>query len=326
MTHARSGAAASTFAPLRPDTLPRTIPERIVSKIRRVVRDAQRRKIREVALALPPSRPVDETAPFSVHILVCRRDLDMAIVAAKSLNLAADRAMPWVFHDDGSVAGAHTRLLREFPGSRVVLRDETDRRMDEVLKSWPRLREFRQQYVLMLKLLDFPAWTRGDRLFLMDADILFFDRPEVLLRSVEEPGGRNLFNRDIETAYVRSDARLAEIMGRPVLPRVNSGLGAIERADLDFARIDAWVAAIKADGPFHPHRIEQTLYAMLTSAGRSGAAHLPPEYDVQFGKDVRHSPCKHYVGWIRYGFELEGLSYLLGERDFAARWRAFARG
>ncbi|HEX8530588.1 MAG TPA: hypothetical protein VF646_11215, partial [Cytophagales bacterium] len=108
--------------------------------------------------------------------------------------------------------------------------------------------------------------------------------------------------------------------------RVNVGLWVMNREDLDLPKTERWLAAFPADLPPLKKRLtEQTLLAMLATDSANGVAHLPPPYDVAFEKKPEDAVCKHYVGRIRHGFELEGLRYLAGPLDFINRWQHFVR-
>lgn len=313
---------------MKPDAVPRTLAGRAVAKVRRLVRDAKRRRILDLVRDLPPSPPASGGATYSVHQLLCARDLAMAIVACKTLNLAVERSLPWVFHEDGSLRPADVaRLRREFPGALVVPRAEADARMATRLGRWPRLADYRRRKALMLKVLDFAEFAGGARLVGVDSDIAFFERPDALLAAMADAGGPNVFNRDIESAYVRPADDVAAMIGVASMPdRINSGLFALDRAAIDYDRIDRWLEALARGGPMNLHRLEQTLFAMAAAAMPAGSGYLPAAYDVDYDKEVRGAVCKHYVGYIRFGFELEAVRYLVDERDFIRRWRTFAAG
>ena len=94
--------------------------------------------------------------------------------------------------------------------------------------------------------------------------------------------------------------------------------------DDHFDHIEKWLGEFEEhEKVIKWHRIEQTLIVMLAAVYKKPWMHLPPEYDVAFSKDVSKNICKHYVGAIRFGFELEGVKYLLNEKDFVRRWNNF---
>ncbi len=296
--------------------------ERIYKKITREIGNVQRRRIAGRVTALPPSPPADDSVPFSVHALVCKRDVNMAICSGKSLNLAAGRALPWFFHDDGSLGDREVqRLEYHFPGCTVLTRPYADARLQPVLAPFPLVREARRKYVMMLKLVDLVFFAPRERILYVDTDILFFANPAQLLA-----GGRgNLFNRDIGNSYLYPPEELLAFTGIPVLERVNAGLSSLRKDAFGIDAMERVLGQIPLRENLIYHRIEQTLVALLTTASAGGAAHLPPAYDVSYDKPVAPSVCKHYVGAIRPQFEREGLVYLLDALQFEARWNQFAQ-
>ncbi|MBD0254328.1 MAG: hypothetical protein ICV83_01310 [Cytophagales bacterium] len=294
--------------------------ERIYKKIAREIGNVQRRRIAERVTALRPSPPPGGNAPFSVHALVCKRDVNMAICSGKSLNLAAGKALPWFFHDDGSLGDREVQLLRHhFPGCTVLTRPYADAALQPVLAPFPRVQEARRQYVMMLKLVDLVFFAPRERILYVDTDILFFDKPSQLL----EGGAQNLFNRDIGNSYLYPPAELLAFTGIRVLERVNAGLSSLRKECFGIGEMERVLGQIPLRENLIYHRIEQTLVALLATASPGGAAHLAPAYDVSYDKPVAPSVCKHYVGAIRPQFEREGLVYLLDALQFEGRWNQF---
>jgi hypothetical protein len=250
----------------------------------------------------------------------------MGICSAKSLNLASGKALPWVFHDDGSLGRKETKLLAShFPGCSVIPYHQSEAHASERFSDFPRILEYRKKKRLMLKLLDIGNYTKGDRIVFVDTDILFFKQPKELLEHCYRKKGAAFFNRDPEDAYIFSRETIKACTGVNVLERVNSGLFVIEKSVLDYEKVERWLTQLPMNEPFIMHRIEQTLFAMLASDSAFGVEHLSLVYDVDLKKDVTNSVCKHYVGRIRAGFELEGLRYLSSSHQFLDRWNNFVK-
>jgi hypothetical protein len=303
---------------------------RVSRKIEKVLREMKRRRLRRRVALTPPSPHANQDVPFSPHCLTCHDDLLMAICSAKSLNLAIEKPLPWIFHDDGSLTGADKELLRlHFPGCRVIDRAEADDRFrDGTEEYFPLLdRGRRKSPPLLLKLADVHVFARRDRILYVDSDILFFKRPDNLMEVLENAPG-NYSTKDIATAYTAKPEILEELTGVRPLDRVNSGILVLNRAEIALGKIAAALTAIdlveQERVTHHDHLIEQTLVAILMTSGASGAAHLPPEYDLYLEKGLQGDVCRHYVGGIRHLFELEGLRTLLVDLNFETRWRRFA--
>ncbi len=293
-------------------------------KIVREILKVRRKGIARRVLATRPSPPAAQGLPFTVHSLLCRRDLVMGICSAKSLNLAAGVALPWVFHDDGSLRSGDVALLaHHFPGSRVVTRAEADRQLAQHLAPYPETARARQQYVMMLKLVDLYYFSDRERVLYVDSDILFFKNPAQLL----DHRAGHAFNRDFQSHYLYPEPDLRRFTGIDVKGSINAGLSSLDRSNLHPAGVEALLRAIPLREGLIYHRIEQTLVALLASSPQSrGVDYLAAPYDVSLTKPVPGAVCKHYVGAIRAQFELEGLRFLLNEMNFTGRWEAFAAG
>ena len=89
-------------------------------------------------------------------------------------------------------------------------------------------------------------------------------------------------------------------------PRINSGLGLIQHSSLRYDWIEDFLALPGILS--HPHRIEQTLFALCSS--RFGFEMLPAEYDVHDGPMKSGVPCRHYTGPMRHLMYGEGMRQL----------------
>lgn len=303
---------------------------RIYRKVNKVVRQIHRRQLRRRVALAAPCRRANQQVPFSPHCLTSHDDMLMAICSAKSLNLAIDEALPWVFHDDGSLTAADKQLLLlQFPGCHLIERARADEFFGSGnashLKS---LAGARQRHTLLLKLTDVQVFARHERILYVDSDVLFFRRPVGLLDALAN-GKCNYFTKDVHTAYVAPLKIVEEITGVRPPERVNSGILVLTRADIalekvahEFLKVDR---AKRPEWTLYNHLIEQTLVAILTTASSNGADHLPQEYDLRLERGVQGAICRHYVGVIRESFELEGLRTLVTEMEFLNRWRRFCR-
>ena len=64
---------------------------------------------------------------------------------------------------------------------------------------------------------------------------------------------------------------------------------------------------------------------MLATSSSHGVEFLPDEYDLRFERAIEDIVSRHYAGYFRQGFVLEGLAYLLNEQRFEAQWHTFAQ-
>ena len=209
-------------------------PERIARDVtRRLDAPARRRDARTLMACLMATIPAPYAAAMQtqpVHMLLGSAHFGLAIAAAKSLILAANGPVRWVFHDDGSLTASDIGRLRSTCRAQ---RSSTGGRPTNA-------REWR--------------WRAIDR-FAPGA--------------VHGPGHAAETGRCRIVVASRPDSLRGLL--RPVLSRTH-------------------VAPERSGRP-----------------ARQGV--------VQPGCEL----CRHYAGWFRHGFTLEGLAHLPHERQFERR-------
>jgi hypothetical protein len=297
------------------DAKPSNLFERVVFKLKRVFRDRKRVSLRKPYLTLPPVAVPGQDQDFSVHILLCNRDFEMSVCALRSFVFYCGRSFEFVIHEDGTLTQEQKKyLLKNFPKSEVIDYHRSLNLAKETFGENSEIYKMRQKGVLMLKLLDIKLFSTKKKVIVLDSDILFFKKPDEVLNAAIRFDVPNLFNKDVFPSLMASKEVLEDICAKKIPERINSGLSVVYRDAIDFVLLEKWLKELndrKVD--IILHRIEQSLITMLCVNHKSGIDYLPETYDVSFGKDVGQSVCKHYVGVIRHGFELEGLSYLEDE-------------
>lgn len=245
-----------------------------------------------------------------VHALTCAADWLCLVWTLKSFYRFSGRRYRLCIHGDPSLTADQMLTLRaHFPDARVIEHDAALAEARRRLAGFPRCLAFREKNHLSPKVIDFLHYLEGDRLMLVDSDVLFFAAPEALLRRIDDPSyGKNTFNGDVASAY-NVDARQArDRCGVQLAERVNSGLGLVHRASL---RLDWLEEFLTLDGiDSHFWRMEQTLFALCSS--RFGVELLPPEYDVSLQRSKLGGPSRHYVGAIRDLLFSHGVRELVG--------------
>lgn len=294
------------------DSKPSNLFERVVFKLKRVFRDRKRVSLRKPYLTLPPVAVPGQDQDFSVHILLCNRDFEMSVCALRSFVFYCGRSFEFVIHEDGTLTQEQKKyLLKNFPKSEIIDYHRSLNLAKETFGENSEIYKMRQKGVLMLKLLDIKLFSTKKKVIVLDSDILFFKKPDEVLNAATRFDVPNLFNKDVFPSLMASKEVLEDICAKKIPERINSGLSVVYRDAIDFVLLEKWLKELndrKVD--IILHRIEQSLITMLCVNHKSGIDYLPETYDVSFEKDVGQSVCKHYVGVIRHGFELEGLSYL----------------
>ncbi|GLU50660.1 hypothetical protein [Dyadobacter frigoris] len=302
-------------SPLLPMISAPTISGRISLRILNEVRNVFRRQLRQEMISRLPIYEVDEDQS-EIHMLICKRDFEMAIITAAQLNHLGQTGHSFTFHDDGTLDDKmEETIYHHFPGTLVVRRNVADFIASQKLFAYPNILEFRKKHVMALKLIDTAIWAQNDRIGYLDSDVLFFRYPEKYIQSLETGTNTNYFNQDMADAYISSSSAIKREIGFSPAPRINAGLWTMNKKDIDLYQIELWLK----HPFFHKHqadyRLEQTFMALLAQISKTHTAYFPKEYDVSFEKIPKESVCKHYVGRIRYGYELEGIKYLINDES-----------
>jgi hypothetical protein len=297
-------------SPLVPLVSAKTISGRIALRALNEVRNIFRKQLRQEALSRLPVYKATNNHP-EIHMLICKQDFEMATITAAMLNHLGQTAHSFTFHDDGTIDDQMEKnLYQQFPGTLVVRRNVADLIASQKLSAYPALLEFRKKHIMALKLVDVALWAQQDRVGYLDSDVLFFHYPKEFISAFEKNINVNYFNRDIADAYVTDYSSLKELTGFPPAPRINAGLWVMNKKDIDLNLIESWLKHPVMSNYKSDYRLEQTFTAMLAGISDASVAHFSSGYDVSFEKKPEKSIAKHYVGRIRYGYELEGIKYL----------------
>lgn len=236
------------------------------------------------------------SAPVSLHMVLSQRMLHMGMLALRSLEFHSGRLWAPIIHEDGSLTDADiAELKRQFPDARVIRRPEANAELDKVLADLPACREYRQKHNWFLKNFDTWHYAPHDRYIVIDSDIVFFRRPEQLLRWVDEGDDSLWLMEDTNEKYCMPREEIEALMGLSLWHKVNSGLDLMPKKAFDLALAEKFLSLC---GPKSRHFqfLEQTYFAVAGSVwGRGGT--LPREYEISWGNFRRRDGiCRHYVG------------------------------
>ncbi len=273
------------------------------------------------AQSLPTARKPAAGGLPELHFLTGRRFWYQTAFCLHTLQQQAGLVFRAHFHDDGSLGPeAAKQLGRLFPAATVHFRRESDERLAALLPParFPTLHaERRHPYPNFLKLTDVHAGRQGWRLVL-DSDMLFFSRPDLLLAWLAAPD-RPIHMQDVADAYGYPTGLMDELAGTPVPPRVNVGFCGLDSSELDWERIEHWARTlIERHGT--RYYLEQAISAMLC-AGRDPLVLpakdyrlLPTDAECQAPTAVLH----HYVAGSKRGYFKHAWSIALNRAAQAA--------
>ncbi len=217
------------------------------------------------ARTLPALSPVDGPA-IELHLLTGSRFWYQSAFCLWTFGRHAGRPLSPVIYDDGTLTEEfRAPLQRLFPSIRFVAQSETIARLNAHLPAakFPMLRERWLNYPNIRKLIDPHIGSTGWKLVL-DADLLFFRRPDFLINWLDAPN-HPLHAVDCETSYGYSRQLMNQLAGKPVADLVNVGLTGLNSSELEWEELEYWCRTL-IENEKTSYYLEQALIAMLVSS------------------------------------------------------------
>lgn len=255
------------------------------------------------ARSLPPLPAPPSDAP-EVCFLTGKRFWYQTAFCLWSLRHHAGRPLRAAFHDDGTFDPAlAAEAARLFPGSRVLRLPEIEIAMDRHLPAarFPTLRARRLVYPNLRKLTDIHIRQHGWRLVL-DSDMLFFRRPDLLLTWLDAPK-QPLHMTDVNDAYGYSQSLMESLAGAVIPHRLNVGLCGLRSDAIDWDRLESWCRQLQ-ESEGTSYYLEQALVAMML-AGRTCEVAPADDYILLPSDGECRKPTAamhHYVDLSKRGY------------------------
>ena len=260
-------------------------------------------EMQRTAFRLPPV-PDFPGESLVLHQLTGRRYLSQSIFCLWTLAHTAQRKIAPIFHDDGSLGAAQFQLLKRiFPGAQLRGQAETLALMQALLPSrrFPVLHERFRNYVHLRKLLAVHLGSIGWKLVL-DADLLFFRRPDLLLDWMADP--QQPFHLvDVADSYGYSKAILEHLGGGPLPERINVGVCGLRSELIDWDLLEWWCSRLIQEEGSH-YLLEQALTALFLRVA-NGTAAPACDYIVRPSREEALAPTAalhHYVADSKRGY------------------------
>jgi hypothetical protein len=275
----------------------------IINTIRRLYYKRMMRRIDGISIVSQST-----LQPCEVHILTSAWDWDLALWALHSFYHWTSVDWPLVVHDGGGLGPREWAIFRShFPNARFLPASQAD----VLVNKWLAERDLsstihaRANYNLMRKVIDTAITCQARRYILLDSDVLFFKKPDHLLRIAQENNPQIHLLRDYQNSYsINSDVSKFEL-GLSLPDTINTGLAVIPKSAIDFEFMetifDKSVIPLDQDG-----FAEQTVLALLAS--QAGFEYLPEVYKVvTCPSSNRDEILRHYVGPVKRLFFDEGV-------------------
>lgn len=263
------------------------------------------RAIRSVRQSAPTPAAAPEHADAEVHMLLCRRDLEIGVLALKSLLRFPETSWAVALSSDGSLTDGDRRWIdAHVPGCAWLPRVSSDPRIGHALRGRPRLAAlYAGTYQPLRKLLHPAVLARHRRVIVLDPDTAFWSVPTRLVEWARRDGAPGLFLQDWQdeqaraprefwTAFEELRARVAPDGGSWCLPHAffNSGLLAYEPSAVDLDLAETYLEWLEAAPPhfkegkpglwFGAWTPEQTIYQLIFARMTPSPESLGPAYRI----------------------------------------------
>ena len=280
------------------------------------VTEINRREMEAAALRLGPLPDYPRSVSATLHLMTGRRFWYQTKFCLHSFAAASRATVNVVLYDDGSIdADCTSRLSAMGPTVRIIRAQELKQQLESFLPStrYPILRERWDNYPNIRKLIDVHLGSSGWKLVL-DSDILFFRRPDLLFNWLSCPD-RPLHAVDCTESYGYSREIMTKLAGFPIAPLVNVGLCGLRSEDLDWDKIEFWCNELITRERTN-YFLEQALVAMLVAGKPTEVAPqrdyvtLPSRSEAEEPKAIMH----HYVDTSKRWYFRYGWRHILDER------------
>ena len=253
-----------------------------------------------LALTTRPVRTGESADDFELHLLLGHRYVGMCLWAAKSFLVKARRAYRVVLHDDGSLTDADVNTLGEhLLNGRIIRKREADEAMRELLAAHPACQRYRLSAptvaghngrrmnlgIFAIKLFDFTLLSQARKILSLDTDILFFQRPDDIIRWIEQPDDLSC-HYCLENHQPLRDrrGRLSGFERKAEAPTAfNSGLLCLPREAFDLDVLEPYIAQRVARSETVNLFEQQACNHLVSQYPRHGP--LPASYSFNYTDD-----------------------------------------
>ncbi len=213
-----------------------------------------------------------------------------------------------IIHDDGTIKPPSARILAaRFNNLRVLFRSEADRMIDQRRDIPLVIKQARQRgHRVLAQLVDVILLSAGRKIMVMDSDVLFFKRPEEIIKFVN---GQTNYQALVSRQYGSYDllmdkvyARKHDLIGKQA-GYMNPGFIAYDKNSITMEML--------ADYFQHTRRGPDSFFMPMAGWGcllaQINFAFLPPEKYIMKGRPDANVTMKHFTGPRRHEFFAYGI-------------------
>jgi hypothetical protein len=257
------------------------LPWRLIQWLEKQRLEFLRRKY-DLLIGFTPSFVTNaENADFEIHSLLGKRHVGMCLWSIKSFLHFSGKQYSVVLHDDGSLTDKDIRKLEHhLVNVRVIRKPLADDQIVSKIKPYSNVLKYRfgelgqtdwgkRMSIFSLKLLDFNLLANASKILVLDTDVLFFRRPDEIIRWAEDPASNGCLYAYEEYKPIRDAGNKIVGFAKKTDPQCffNSGLICFNKSVLNLAILDDWLESnkVRVDKVYifeqqtYNHLVHQTL-------------------------------------------------------------------
>ena len=249
--------------------------------------------------------PQYDAVDVDISFLTGEKYWHQTLLCALSLVHNIKQIPSFTIYSDGTLNAERIQLLKRFFPDLIIVDKKTaeDKVNDRFPRSnYPALRQARDHFILMKKLLDIPLIS--PHAMYLDSDMIFWGYPAELLELYQAQSPFYMKEQDIPDSYglICDTPIIEEKTGIKPIPHFNSGMFHIGNADIDWPLIESWCSKLLSIPEQHsPSMLEQTLFCLIFTCIQN-AQDLSDSYYVAFDKLPTKSVLTHYVNSMKFKY------------------------
>ena len=255
--------------------------------------------------------------PVSLHMVVGKEMSLLGMLGLRSLEWHSGCSWAPFIHDDGTLDATDIATWQKnFPDSIVIPKSRADNELGRALEAFPSCMENRLRHHWFHKVFDTRHYAPHQNYIVIDSDILFFRRPQLLMDWINKDSKSFYVMKDSQEKYSHPRKVIEETLGMKMLSKVNSGLDLIPKEQFSLELAERFLASCVGTA-VHYEFLEQTIFAIMASHAPRGLQ-LSREYEISWNRlHRRGAVCRHYVGPVKKDlFFLDGATSFYLQRLF----------
>mgnify|MGYP001561184148 FL=1 len=256
-------------------------------------------------LKLPEYKLVENV---EIHMLCQKKDSDMLAWSLMSFINTSGVCPKVVVHDDGSFdQNATDKLEHKFPELKVLSLKKANELINNMTGLSPKLLEHREHgHKLIYKLVDIFLLSRSEKIMVLDSDILFFNRPEEILKFINE-------DADCDSLISRHDGTYNLMLPPDYLSKygifkneadyMNSGIILYKKNKIGTDKLSEYFEnTLRKPGDYF---VEMAGWGCLIA--QTNFKFLTKESYIVKGRPEINTVAKHFTGPRRHEFYIYGI-------------------